>query len=230
MPLFENIFSAKRIIKKEKPKLKLIADLHEKNSMVISELADLSVDVEFKNLPVADYLIKDIAIERKTINDFVNSMINKRLTRQLEEIKQYPKHLLLIEGADHQELYDDSPEGVHGNAIRGFLLSIILEYQVPIIFTKDSADTAKFLYILAKKPQEYNLGLRAKKKSRNKKEQMQFILEGFPGIGPKTAKKLLKKYNTIKNIINAPLEELKAEIGKKAEIFTLAEKSYQPSP
>ena len=57
------------------------------------------------------------------------------------------------------------------------------------------------------------------KKSWDKKEQLQFIIEGFPGIGPKTAKKLLTKFKTIKNIINASQEELREAVGKKADII-----------
>jgi len=55
---------------------------------------------------------------------------------------------------------------------------------------------------------------------------MQFIIEGFPGIGPKTAKKLLEKFKTMKNIFNAPLEDLQKEIGKKADIFKIVEDEY----
>lgn len=57
------------------------------------------------------------------------------------------------------------------------------------------------------------------KKFHTKEEQSRYILEGFPGIGPKTAKKLIKKFKTVKDVINAPEEELKKEIGKKAENF-----------
>jgi Fanconi anemia group M protein len=138
--------------------------------------------------------------------------------RQLEEIKQYKNSLLIIEGIDEQELYNDEEGGVHGNAIRGFLLDILFKYKVPIIFTKDYEDTAQFLLVLAKK-QKGEISIRARNKVRSKKEQLQYILEGFPGIGPKTAKKLLGKYRTIKSIINANLEELEKEIGRKAEIF-----------
>ena len=216
--MFENIFSKGSA--KQKQKLKIIADNHEKNSLVMSELVALGVDVEIKHLPVADFLVNGVAIERKTISDFLSSMINKRLVRQLEEIKQYPKYLLIIEGIDEQELYNDcSHEGINSNAIRGFLLSILLEFQVPIIFAKDYEDTAKFLYLLGKKERKNHVSIRARKKALNKKEQLQYILEGFPGIGPATAKKLLKRFGCIKKIINASDEELKREIGKKSELF-----------
>ena len=135
------------------PKPKIIIDYREKNSLVISELVQLGFEVEFKELKVADYLVRDIAIERKTVSDFISSMINKRLLSQLEELQQYETKLLIIEGIDEQELYanDEEIDGIHPNAVRGFLLSILLKHKVPIIFTKDSQDTAKFISILARK-------------------------------------------------------------------------------
>src|SRR4030043_1630112 len=101
----------------EKKKIKIIVDNREKNSLVISELySNKDIFLEFKQLPVADFLIRDVAIERKTVSDFLSSMINKRLSRQLEEMKQYPKQLLIIEGMEEQELYHEEG-GINPNAI-----------------------------------------------------------------------------------------------------------------
>jgi Fanconi anemia group M protein len=214
-----DIFS-KKYSKYVKEKPKAILDYREKNSLIPSELINLGLEIEFRNLKVADYIIKGVAIERKTVSDFVSSMINRRLIKQLKELGQYKEKLLIVEGIDEQELYTDSENwtGMHPNSIRGFLLSILLKYKVPIIFTKNYEDTAKFLSVLSKrKSKEFPLNV--KKKNLNKKEQKQFIIEGFSGIGPKTAKKLFKKFKTIKNIINASEEELKEVIGKKAEIM-----------
>ncbi len=150
---------------------------------------------------------------RRTDNDIPHLTL-----RLLEELTQYKDKLLIVEGLDEQELYTDSLDwtGMHPNAIRGFLLSILLKYRVPIIFTKNYEDTAKFLSVLSKKKSK-ELPLKVKKKNLNGKERLQFIIESFPGIGPKTSKKLLKKFKTIKNIINASEEDLKKVIGKKAE-------------
>lgn len=223
-----DIFSTKKPrIRKEKPKPKIIIDTREKNSLIHSELTSLGLETEFKMLKVADYLVGEVAIERKTVSDFISSMMSKRLTNQLEELQQYKNRLLIIEGTDEQELYTDSEDriGMHPNAVRGFLLSILLKYKVPIIFTKDYKDTAKFISVLSKRV-EREASLNVMKKSLNKKERLQFILEGFPGIGPKNAKKLLEKFKTLKEIINTPIEELEKEIGKKAEIFKLTEEKY----
>lgn len=218
-----NIFSQKpeKILKNNNhnsDKPQVIADYREKNSLVAAELRHLGCNLEFKELKVADYLTRNVAIERKTISDFINSMINKRLLRQVEELQQYENRLLIIEGIEEQELYSDDNLGVHSNAIRGFMLTISIKYKVPIILSKNYKDTAKFIYLIAKK-QEKEMSIRPTKKSLNKKQQAQFILEGFPGIGPKTSKKLLKEFKSIKTIINTPIENLQSLIGKKAESF-----------
>ncbi len=213
-----------KIERAETEKPIIIADNREKNSLVISELTSLGASVLMEHLEVADFLVNGTAIERKSVQDFLGSMMSKRLSKQLMNMQQYENRLLIIEGLETQEIYNDKEyskeqNGINPNAIRGFLLNILLKYQVPIIFTKNYADTAKFLIVLAKKPQENNESIRAKRKSNNIDEQKQFILEGFPGIGEKTAKKLLKEYGSIKNIINSSEDELNHSIGKKSESF-----------
>ena len=226
---FVDIFSKseKEKKKKEKPKPIIIVDTREKQSLVASNLIHEGCQVEYKQLTVGDYIVKGTIIERKTISDFISSMINKRLNKQLNALKDQKSKILLIEGIDEQELYH--PEsGVNENAIRGYLLSIILNYQVPILFTKNHEDTAKFLKILAMKPDKgQEAGINDKPKPRTLNEQLQYLVEGFPNIGPKTARKLLEKFNTFKNIINTPIEELEKIIGKKAESFKLSERVYR---
>ncbi|MEK6873778.1 MAG: ERCC4 domain-containing protein [Nanoarchaeota archaeon] len=221
MPLLD-IFSKKQVKIKEKPKITI--DYREKNSLIPSELIANGCEIEFHNLSIGDYIIGNVIIERKTISDFLSSMVNKHLLNQLQHLQNAEKKILIIEGTEEKELYHEQ-SGINENAIRGFMLSIILSYNVPIIITKNSEDTAKFLYILAKK-QPKEISLKLKRKSQDVNEQIQYIIESFPGIGPKSAKKLLNHFKTIKNIINADEEDLKKVIGKKSDIFKLAEKMY----
>lgn len=220
-----DIFSKKP--PKEKTPIKIVVDHREKNSLVVPELIGMGFSIEWKQLPVADYIVNNsVAIERKTISDFKSSIINKRIMSQLLELKQYPVHCLILEGIEDEYLYSVG-NGLHENAFRGFLLSILLEYKVPIIFTLNEKDTAKYISVLAKKKDRPEQSLRASKIHLSDKEQLQFILEGFPQIGPTTTKKLLKHFKTIKNIANASEENLKEIIGKKAEkVYRLFNKKY----
>ncbi len=206
-------------------KIPIIIDTREKQSFVVSELIEKNAQIKFELLEIADYLIQDIAIERKTISDFISSMINKRLQKQLQEIKKYPRQFLIIEGFD----FDYQDRRIHENALRGMFLSIITEFNIPIIFTQDSEDTATFLVLLAKKQEKIlkdkqkqsELSIRQSRSFFSKEEQKQFILEGFQGIGPTTAKKLLQELKTLKNIFAAPKEILQEIIGKKADSFDI---------
>jgi len=224
-PTLYDIFSSKKspITKKENLGKALI-DYREKQSLVPAQLVKLGFEIEFQELKVGDYIVKDVVIERKTISDFRASMINNHLHKQIEELQQYENKLLIIEGIDEEEIYPEN-NTINPNALRGFLLSIIMKYKLPTIFSRNPEDTAKFISVLSKK-QTGEISLNAVKKTLNKKEQMQFILESFSGIGPKNAKKLLEKFSTLQNIFSAPQEELQKIIGKKAEIFRLVGEMY----
>ncbi len=212
---FLDIFSKSKT-QVNQPKQKIIVDSHEKNSLVPSELIKLNLEVEFQHLAVADYLIRDMAIERKTISDFKSSIINKRIMQQLLELKQYLKPMLIIEGIESNNLYDGI---LHENALRGFILSVLNNYKVPIIFTLNEKDTAKYLAVLANKKEKSEHSIRASKINLTGQEQIQFILEGFPNIGPTSAKKLISHFKSLKNIFNASQEELEKIIAKKSEEF-----------
>ena len=210
--VLQKVLQEIKIFLQPKPKeRKVLIDYREKNSLVPSELVGLGTKIEFTHLKVADYVIEDIAIERKTLSDFISSMINKRLLRQLEDLKQYPKPLIIIEGHKKKFEFDINP-----NAFKGFLLSISLSHKIPIIFTENAKETARYIdLIVRKKPT--SMSLNVSKKNLTKKQQLQFILESLPKIGPKTSEKLLKNFKSIKNIVNASQTELEEILGKKAE-------------
>lgn len=217
---FHNIFQkTRKKLKKSIPKTpKIFADVHEKNSLIIAELhKSTQIRLDIKPLKIADYVIGNIAIERKTVSDFINSMINKRLIQQLKQMQKYKQQLLIIEGELSSILNEDN---TLSKALRGLILSLTLNYQIPIIQTQDYEDTTKYLITLAKqqvKPKtEPTLHHRIPKTI---KEQKQYILESFPNIGPVKAKKLLKKFKTVKNIINASEEELKEILKSRAKGF-----------
>ena len=217
-----DIFSKRESKEEIKEKIKVEVDWREKNSLVPSELCRQGMDVEFKQLPIGDYIIKGIVIERKTISDFKSSIVNKRIITQLLELKQHEKSLLILEGIN-DEMYIG---GIHENAFRGFLLSVALEFRVPVIFTYDEVDTAKYISVLSRKEKK-DISFRASKIFLNDKEQLQFILEGFPNVGSKKTQKLLEKFGSLKEIFNASVEELEAILGKRAgEFRKLITKSF----
>lgn len=206
----ENIFSTKKEKPKEKIKTPIILDSREKQSFIAANLVEQGATIKFQTLEIADYLINEIAIERKTFKDFQSSIIDKRLTSQLENLKKYEKKLLILEGF----CYNYSDSKINENALRGMMLTVSLSFQVPIIFTEDEGDTAKFLILIAKKQDKILQGksqdfsLRPSKTAETLEEQKQFILEGFPGIGPTSAKKLIASYKNLISIFKAKKKNL----------------------
>src|SRR3989338_8973473 len=170
---FHDIFSSK----KEPPASKaqpVIIDIHEKNSLVPAELSRLEIPFEFQHLEVADYVINEIAIERKTIQDLKSSIISKRVFDQIKNLKQYPSSLIMIEGSQ-----EDLTNNIilHENALRGFLLSIALQEKISVILTKNERDSAHYLSLLARKKLSSEIALRPSRIASTREEQLQFILD-----------------------------------------------------
>ena len=217
---------------------KIIID-HREDKSLIKELAKKH-DIEIKQLITADYIIqgKDpegnnllIGIERKTNQDFLNSIIDKRIIQQLIYLKDnFTIPLLIIEGTEN--LYEI--RNFHPNSIRGMLSSIAIDYQIPILHTRNQRDTAAFITTIAtrlEKPKKL-FPLLKKRKPLTLKEQQELIIESFPGIGPNLAKNLLKKFRSVKKIINASEASLQKveKIGKKKsqEIKKVIGEEYIP--
>jgi len=214
---FFNIFSKSGRKAQEIKKPIILVDNREKSSSVMPFLLEAKdIQLDFQQLPIADYIINGIAIERKTVYDFKSSIMNKRIFEQLENLQQHPKHLLILEGILDEDLYT---VGMHENAFRGFMLSLALQYRVHIIFTHNAQDTAKYLLVLARKKEKSSPSIRPSRFPWTPEKQAQYILEGFPNIGPIKAQKLLQKFKSLKKIFNADEESLKPILGKRAKDF-----------
>jgi ERCC4-related helicase len=217
----------------EKDKVIIFVDTREQASGVMKELFEQGAIIRTKQLDVGDYIAsKDVCIERKSVEDFLNSMIDGRLFNQLVTIRNnYEKPLLLLEG-NMQEIF--TLRNIHKNAVMGALTSIALDYQVPIINTKNPKETAEYIFNISKREQlgKYKeIRLRLGRKGLTEKEKQQFIIEGLPTVGPMLAKNLLKKFNSIKKIANASEKKLQTieNLGpKKAkEIYKIFNTDYK---
>ncbi len=218
-----------------KDKVVILADTREQASSVVRELAEKGAMIKVKQLEIGDYVLSDdIIVERKTTEDFLQSMIDGRLFQQLVKMNEnYSMPLVIIEG-NPDDLY--SLRNIHRNAILGAITSIALNYRTPILFTRDVKETAELLFVTAKREQlskEKDIRLRTGRKGLTLTESQQFVIESLPMVGPSMAKLLLKKFKSVKNIFNAPREELlKVEnLGEKkaSRIRRLVTARYDPN-
>ena len=218
--------------------MKIIIDHRERPSGIHKELIKKGLEVEEKQLEVADFIIQSktldgkivsIGIEKKSLNDFLNSIADKRLIKQLINLKDnFDIRLLILEGEEN--IYQ--LRNFHPNAIRGMLVSIAIDYQIPILHTKNIRDTASFIEIVAKRLEKKRSfsSLLGKRKTLTLKEQQELIVETIPGIGPKTGKNILSEFKTIKRFINSNEKRLQKidKIGpiKAKKIKEVIEKEY----
>lgn len=216
--------------------MEIIADYREKG--IILELSKKHIKVEVKSLVSADFIIQSktkdekevlVGIERKTISDFLNSIIDKRIITQLIALKEnFNISILILEGEEN--IYQI--RNFHPNSIRGMLTAIAIDLQVPIIYTKNERDTSVYLETIAKRLEnkKRDISLLKSRKPISVKELQEYIVESLPGVGPTLAKSLLKQFKSVKNIINAEEKDLQEveKIGKKKAkaIKEIIEKEY----
>lgn len=193
----------------EEDKIVVFVDIREKESGVASLLQELGCSVVERQLETGDYIPgKEIVIERKSVSDFLSSIVDGRLSKQLINMAEsYERPLVIVEG-DREKLFESN---IHRNAIIGMLTSIALNYRIPILFTDSQRETAQYIYVIAKREQlgkGSDVRLRIGKRGLTLSEQQRFVVESLPLVGPKMAKSLLKKFGSVKGIVNAMSKEL----------------------
>ena len=189
-------------------KVQVVTDYREKGSDVMKALVEMGVSLQLEKLDSADYLCSaQCAIEFKTVEDFVNSLVDGRFIEQLKALKgQFQKPLVIVQG--EQDIY--SVRKVHPNAIRGMLATIAVGFGIPIIQTKNAAETAALIAIIAKREQDTSrdFSLHARKPL-TLAEQQEYLVSALPNVGVKSAQQLLKHFGSVEKIATASLEQLK---------------------
>lgn len=186
----------------------IYADNREANSRILAILKQ-RCDLREKQLAVADYqLSRRVAVERKTSSDFLSSLTDGRLFKQMEELTgAFKKPLMILEG---NGLFNGERK-IHPNAIRGALASISLDYRVPILVTENNLETAEMLLSIAKREQfktKRQFNIRTVKKTKSMNHRQEYLVSGLPQINTQTARKLLKHFGTPEKIFAADESEL----------------------
>ncbi|HET8792446.1 MAG TPA: ERCC4 domain-containing protein [Nitrososphaeraceae archaeon] len=203
---------------------RIVVDERERNSRVPKFLIEDGAQIDFARLSVGDYIIApEIAIERKTISDLINSIYDGRLFIQCSDLIQfYSKPVLLIEGnilnlqfENFTEKQNDEIEITVEKILQIYdaLATVALIFRIPIIHSPSANYTSKFLIILLNKAIKSGITINGPlikriKKGNHIQLQQLSILSSLPGVGDKLAIKLLKKFGTPSRAINASISEL----------------------
>ncbi|HYL65940.1 MAG TPA: ERCC4 domain-containing protein [Nitrosopumilaceae archaeon] len=187
--------------------LRMIIDEREKKSGIPDLLRAVGVNIELKNLPVGDYIVApETIVERKSIQDFISSVFDGRLFDQCNRLKEHFEYpVILMEGNVDQ--IDDLTE--NPLVFYGAISSVVLDFKIPIIPTPSASHTAKLLIAMCTR-QENKKGpfLKKIKKSDDLQKQQLSVLCSLPGVGEKLATRMLERFGSPTNTLNASYTEL----------------------
>ena len=156
---------------------------------IIDMLKRRNLAVEVRHIDSGDYIMGNLAIERKTIQDLINSVTSgeRHMWTQLETMRNtYEQQILLIEGTiDYKD-----------RLLMGILTTIILFWKYQTIFSKDKNETVEWIEKLFTK---YGVGKTSRippaavRKYKEIKDIQFEMLQCIQGIGTVKAKKILEQ-------------------------------------
>ncbi len=180
--------------------------------LLAEELRKAGCRVDVKALPVGDFVASsEVVIERKTVEDFVKSVIDGRLFSQLVAMREsYPRPILIVEGDLNKAV------GIGAAALFGALASVVADFQISIFRSSGEYETCQLIFHVARREQiekKREVAIRSGRKPVSLAETQKFVVAGLPGVSTVLADRLLKEFRTLSKIFNAEEEELKKAEG-----------------
>ena len=108
-------------------------------------------EVVRRALAAGDYSLQEyedsVAVERKTLEDFVSPVIRsrKRFTRELRRLCEYDAACVVVEADLRDILGGRYRSGAHPNAVLGATLSIVVDFGIPVFFCSDRQAACRFV-------------------------------------------------------------------------------------
>ncbi|MGC9375783.1 MAG: ERCC4 domain-containing protein [Bacteroidales bacterium] len=180
------------------------------------------ISYEIKQLKLGDFVLNNkVYFERKTLSDFVISIKEGRLFRQVyKTVNKNLSYILILEGTKNEI----SGNRMSREAIQGVLVHLSVFLGIPILRSKNLEETISLIIPAGNQIDKssctpnrrtYVKHQKAGKGNINK-IQVQ-VLQNMPGIGHHKAMELLKKLGSLKKVLNASENELLSVSGISKE-------------
>lgn len=187
--------------------LRMVIDERERKSGIPDLLKEVGVKVEITNLPIGDYIVaSETVVERKSVYDFISSVFDGRLFDQCNRLKEhYENPSIVIEGnIDEIDQITENPLVFYGA-----VSSVVLDFKIPVIPTPNASHTAKLLIAMcARQGNIKGPFLKKIKKSGDLHRQQLSVLCSLPGVGEKLATRMLERFGSTSNSLNASIADL----------------------
>jgi ERCC4-type nuclease len=109
------------------------------------------VAVQRRALPAGDYSVAGfdglVAVERKSLDDFVSTVIHsrERFHRELRKLAEYRAACVVVEAGVIDVLQRRYRGEAHPSAVLGSALSIILDFRIPVFFCSSRQAACHFV-------------------------------------------------------------------------------------
>jgi DNA excision repair protein ERCC-4 len=194
--------------------INIVADDRERKSDVIESLLEIeNVEVDIKRFSIGDYQINNrVIVERKTLKDFAISIIDGRLFKQMIYLANSKSQgVLILEGTTG----DTVDIGMTREAMQGALITVSLIMGIPVLRSKDPAETAKLIIFIARQIESMARGgvQRHGYQPKGLRYRQRYILQGLPKVGRERADRLLDRFGSVEAVISAGIDDLQTVDG-----------------
>jgi ERCC4-type nuclease len=174
----------------------------------VERLRSRGAVVEVRQLEIGDFVASsEVVIERKTTDDFVKSIFDGRLFKQLAAmVDKYPRPVLIIQG-DFKKII-----GIGEAAFYGALASVISDFRTPVLLASTDREVSEIVYHIARREQiekKRETKIREGKKPSTLSANQRYVVSGIPGVDAVLADRLLTKMGTIEQLFRADETDLR---------------------
>ena len=197
-----------------KPTINILIDDRERSQSIRQALAAMEgVTCEVQRLTMGDFQVDGrLVFERKTLPDFALSVIDGRLFRQMTRLAASPfKGVLILEGKSR-----DLRQGeIQREALQGTLITTSIILGIPVLRALSPEETTRLMVYAGRQVSRMATGglPRSGSRPKGRRRQQLYILQSLPGVGPARAARLLERFGSVQNVLNAGLEDLTAVDG-----------------
>jgi len=149
----------------KKEQIVVLQDDREPECQIMSDLQNWNVTFESKRLICGDYVYKNLIIERKTMDDFCSSILDRRMIYQTEKMKKEMEEgkecFVVVIGNIKDRKID-----IHENCVLGKICSLVYKHKIKVI---QCDDEFQFLYCLRNLCDKYDYNEMSKMPRKNEK-------------------------------------------------------------
>lgn len=194
--------------------IQIQADDREIQGPVVALLRESpDIHLEITRLKLGDYLVDGRFLwERKNLVDLAMAIEDGRLFQQALRLAGTAlRPAIVLEGTSR----DLQRSGMRWERVQGALVTVSLFFGIPLLRSRTPEETVSTMLFAARQARALTTRTlpRHSWRPRGKRARQLYILQGFPGIGPERARRLLDRFGNIESVVNARREDLRSVDG-----------------